>query len=97
MLMRFMIEQRHLTDGGGKPVRSDASPVAFHSAEAQSASDAIVGFASEHRGEIIGEIMKFPGFHAVATVRTAEGVYTLQVAPSSQAMISRATWWSTSA
>jgi hypothetical protein len=84
MLMRFTIEQRHLTDAVGRPVRSDLSPVSFHSTEAESASDAIVGFANEHRGEIIGEIKKFPGFHAMATVRNTEGVYTLQVTPSSQ-------------
>jgi len=84
MLMRFNIEQRHLTDPGGRPVSSAAAAVSFHSIEAASASDAIVGFASEHRGEIIGEIKKFPGFQAMATVRNTEGVYTLQVAPSSQ-------------
>jgi len=84
MLMHFTIEQRHLTDPSGRPVSSVAAAVSFHSLEAESASDAIVGFASEHRGEIIGEIKKFPGFQAVATVRNPEGVYTLQVAPSSQ-------------
>ena len=82
--MRFNIEQRHLTDPGGRPVSSAAAEVSFHSIEAESASEAIRGFASEHRGEIIGEIMKFPGFQAIATVRNPEGVYTLQVAPSSQ-------------
>jgi hypothetical protein len=82
--MRFTIEQRHLTDGGGRPVSSAAAAVSFHSIEAESAADAIRGFANEHRGEIIGEIKKFPGFHAMATVRNPEGVYTLQVAPSSQ-------------
>jgi len=84
MLMRFTIEQRHLTDAGGHPVSSAVAPVSFHSIEAASASDAIAGFASEQRGEIIGEIMKFPGFQAVATVRNTEGVYTLQVSPASQ-------------
>jgi hypothetical protein len=84
MLMRFNIEQRHLTDAGGRPVSSAAAAVSFHSIEAESASDAIRGFTDEHRGEIIGDIMKFPGFQAVATVRNTEGVYTLQVAPSSQ-------------
>jgi hypothetical protein len=84
MLMRFTIEQRHLTDTVGRPVRSDMSPVSFHTFEAESASDAIVGFTNEHRGEVIGDIMKFPGFQAVATVRNTEGVYTLQVSPSSQ-------------
>ena len=82
--MRFNIEQRHLTDSAGHPVSSAAAAVSFHFIEAESASDAIVGFASEHRGEIIGDIRKFPGFQAMATVRNTEGVYTLQVAPSSQ-------------
>ena len=82
--MRFSIEQRHLTDPKGRPVSSASAAVSFHSTEAESASEAIRGFASEHRGEIIGDIMKFPGFQAVATVRNTEGVYTLQVAPSSQ-------------
>jgi hypothetical protein len=82
--MRFSIEQRHLTDPTGRVVSSAAAAVSFHSIEAESASAAIVGFASENRGEIIGDIMKFPGFQAVATVRNTEGVYTLQVAPSSQ-------------
>jgi hypothetical protein len=84
MLMRFNIEQRHLTDANGRPVSSAAAMVSFHSIDAESASDAVVGFVSEHRGEIIGDIMKLPGFQAVATVRNPEGVYTLQVAPSSQ-------------
>jgi len=82
--MRFNIEQRHLTDSGGHPVSSATAAVSFHSIEAESASDAIVGFASEHRGEIIGDIRKFPGFQAMATVRNIEGVYTLEAAPSSQ-------------
>jgi len=41
-------------------------------------------FVEQNGGQIIGEIVKFPGFHAVATMRNAEGVDTLQVAPSSQ-------------
>ena len=82
--MRFNIEQRHLTDPNGRPVSSAAAAVSFHSIEAESASAAIAGFASEHRGEIVGDITKFPGFQAMATVRNPEGVYTLQVAPSSQ-------------
>jgi hypothetical protein len=84
MLMRFNIEQRHLTDAGGRPVSSAAATVSFHSIDAESASEAVRGFASEHRGEVIGDILKFPGFQAVATVRNTEGVYTLQVSPSSQ-------------
>jgi hypothetical protein len=36
---------------------------------------------------VIGSVLKFPGFHAVATVRDVNGVYTLQVSPSSQNLV----------
>jgi len=84
MLMRFNIEQRHLTDAGGKPISSNASPVSFHTFDAESASDAVRLFAGQHSGEVIGDILKFPGFQAIATVRNSDGVYTLQVTPASQ-------------
>jgi hypothetical protein len=31
--------------------------------------------------------MKFPGFHAVATIKTSGGVFTLQVGPTSQSRV----------
>ncbi|MEA2336696.1 MAG: hypothetical protein QOE82_703, partial [Thermoanaerobaculia bacterium] len=31
MLMRFTVEQRHLTDANGRPVSNDASSLSFHS------------------------------------------------------------------
>ena len=83
MLMRFTIEQRHLTDAAGRPLASDA-PVSFHTFEATSADDAVNLFVGKNSGEIIGDVLKFPGFQAVATVRNPDGVYTLQVTPSSQ-------------
>jgi hypothetical protein len=84
MLMRFTIEQRHLTDPNGRPVGSSDSPVSFHTFDAESASDAVRLFVDENRAELIGSVLKFPGFQAVATVRSTNGVYTLQVTPSSQ-------------
>jgi len=84
MLMHFTIEQRHLTDASGRPVPHAAAAVLFHSIEAESASDAARLFVEQNSGQIIGEIVKFPGFHAVATMRSTNGVDTLQVAPSSQ-------------
>ena len=83
MLMRFTIEQRHLTDGGGKPIAADGA-VSFHSCEAESADDAVQQFVLLDGAEIIGNVLKFPGFQAVATVRKESGVYTLQVTPASQ-------------
>ena len=81
--MRFTIEQRHLTDGAGKPVPPTFA-VTFHSCEADSADAAVREFVSDHGAEVIGEILRFPGFQAVATMRDASGVFTLQVAPASQ-------------
>jgi len=82
--MKFTIEQRHLTDQAGKPVRDDPTAVSFHTCEAENVDDAVRLFVSSHRGEVIGSVLKFPGYHAVATVRDTNGVYTLQVSPSSQ-------------
>ena len=84
MLMRFNIEQRHLTDASGKPVPSDAHTVAYYSTEAATADEAVRLFVVNDGAEVVGNILKFPGFQAVATVRKPSGVYTLQVSPSSQ-------------
>ena len=87
MLMRFTIEQRHLTDQAGKPVKNDAEAVSFHNCEAENVEDAVRLFLAKSSGEVIGNVLKFPGFHAVATVRDVNGVYTLQVSPSSQNIV----------
>ena len=86
MTIRFNIEQRHLTDPSGKPVVND-SAVSFHSCEAETADEAVRLFVTRDDGELIGNVLKFPGFQAVATVRKTNGVYTLQVSPSSQNML----------
>lgn len=87
MVMKFTIEQRHLTDSSGKPVGNDEL-VSFHSCDAESADEAVRLFVKKDEGEVLGSILKFPGFQAVATVRKTSGVYTLQVSPSSQSRIS---------
>lgn len=87
MLMKFTIEQRHLTDMNGRPVTSDPAAVSFHTCEAESADEAVRSFVTHDQGEVIGNVLKFPGFQAVATVRKATGVYTLQVSPSSSSKI----------
>lgn len=81
--MRFTIEQRHLTDRLGRPIGA-YEPVSFHVREADTADDVVGVFAREHHAEIIGDVLKFPGFQAVATMRSPEGVFTLQIAPTSQ-------------
>jgi hypothetical protein len=80
--MRFTIEQRHLTDRTGKPVANDAA-VSFHTFEAESVDDAVRLFVKKQEGEILGDVVKFPGFQAIATLRSTSGVYTLQITPAS--------------
>ncbi len=84
-MIRFTIEERHLTDADGRPV-SEAAPdaVTFHTLEAASVEEAVRLFVGRDRGEILGNVLSFPGFQAVATMRKAGGVYTLQFTPSSQ-------------
>ncbi|MEO8382386.1 MAG: hypothetical protein ABI779_22185 [Acidobacteriota bacterium] len=84
-MLRFTIEERHLTDPEGRPL-PDGTPdvLAFHSFDAATIDDAVRLFVQQDQAEIIGSVLKFPGFHAVATVRKASGVYTLQFAPASQ-------------
>jgi hypothetical protein len=81
-MMRFTIEQRHLTDRSGRPVPAKA--VTFHTCEANNVDEAVHVFVGKRNAEIIGNVMTFPGFQAIATVRDPSGgVYTLQVTPTS--------------
>lgn len=80
--MRFTIEQRHLTDDNGRPVR-EANVVSYHAFDADSVDEAVRLFVKKQGGDIIGEVLTFPGFQAVATIRSTHGVYTLQVGPAS--------------
>ena len=86
MMMRFNIEQRHLTDVAGKPVANEPAAVSFHTCDAGSADEAVRTFVDREGAEVIGQVLRFPGFQAVATVRKSSGVYTLQVTPSSQSI-----------
>jgi len=88
MLMRFSIEQRHLTDVAGKPISREGSEVSFHLLDAESADDAVSVHIRDRGAEVIGNVIKFPGFQAVATMRCADGVYTLQVSPASAQRLS---------
>ncbi len=81
-MVRFTIEQRHLTDEGGRPIL-DNHAVTFHSCEADTVDEAIRLFVKKQGAEVIGNVLTFPGFQAVATVRDTSGVYTLQVTPAS--------------
>lgn len=83
--MRFTIEERHLTDREGKPVAQNAADaVSFTTCDADNVDDAVRLYVKRDDAEVIGTILKFPGFQAVATIRKAGGVYTLQFTPASQ-------------
>jgi hypothetical protein len=72
-----------LTDTNGRPVAAPDA-VSFHSCEADSLDDCVQSFLTRNQAELIGDVLKFPGFQAVATVRKSSGVYTLQITPASQ-------------
>jgi len=81
-MIRFTVEERHLTDTDGRPV-TGPDDLAFHTFEAETVDDA-VGLYMSDGAELIGDVLKFPGFQAVATIRKATGVYTVQFTPASQ-------------
>jgi hypothetical protein len=83
-MMRFTVEERHLTDMDGRPMTASES-VSFHTFEAETIDEAVRLYISKDDAQLIGTVLKFPGFQAVATVRKAGGVFTLQFTPSSQA------------
>jgi len=82
-MIRFTVEERHLTDMDGRPV-TGPNNVAFHTLEAETIDDAMRQYLEGGAAELIGDVLKFPGFQAVATVRNAQGVYTVQFTPASQ-------------
>ena len=86
VMIRFTIEERHVTDEDGRPVTA-ANAVAFHSFDAETVDDAVRLYIKKDHAELIGNVLKFPGFQAVATVRKASGVYTLQFTPASQGYV----------
>ena len=81
--MRFTIEQRHLTDMDGRPIAT-AYPVEFHNLDAETVDEAVRLYVKKDEAEILGNVLKFPGFQAVVTIRKTSGVYTLQFTPASQ-------------
>jgi hypothetical protein len=83
--MRFTVEERHLTEADGRPVVG-TNEVEFKSVDAETIDEAVRLYVRKDDGELIGNVLKFPGFQAVATVRKAGGVYTLQFTPASQQM-----------
>ena len=82
-MMRFTVEERHLTEADGRPVAAGDN-VEFNSVDAENIDDAVRLYIRKDSAELIGNVLKFPGFQAVVTIRKASGVYTLQFTPASQ-------------
>ena len=82
-MIRFTVEERHLTDVAGRPVNG-ADDLAFHTFEAETIDDAVSLYMTNCGAELIGDVLKFPGLQAVATMRKPSGVYTVQFTPASQ-------------
>lgn len=80
--MRFRVEQIYLTDQQGRVIPSNGRHPQYHVVEAATVDELIMAFVQEQGGTIVGDVLKFPGFQAVATVRNEQSVYTLQVLPS---------------
>lgn len=78
--MRFTVEQVFLTDGNGEPA---AYPPDYHVVEAESVDDALAHFLDTQSASLVGAVRKYPGFQAVATARSAERVFTLNLLPGS--------------
>ena len=79
--MRFTIERRRLTDERGKPL-AIASNADFFVCDAESVDDALTTFVRKEDAEVVGSVLTFPGFQAIATIRKQANVYTLQLAPA---------------
>jgi hypothetical protein len=82
MNVKFRVEQIFLTDEAGK-VTPVAQTRVFHVLEAESVDAALYAFVSKDGAEIVGDVLKLPGFQAIATARRQSHVYTLQVLPVS--------------
>jgi len=79
--MRFRIEQTFLTNEEGAIVPSMAHEVRFHIREAATVEEALESFVHADHGQIVGNVIRFPGFQLIATARRDKSVYTLHVDP----------------
>lgn len=79
--MRFRIAKTELTDEAGKILPAVA--VSHHVLEADTVDEAIRHFVGADHAQVMGDVLKFPGFQAVVTVRRASHVYTLELNPVS--------------
>lgn len=78
--VRFTIEQIFLADPRGVyPERE----LHYHLVEADTVDSALAEFLRSNEATLVGTVQKYPGLHAVATARTSERVFTLNLLPGS--------------
>jgi len=78
--MRFTVEQIFLT-----APREDRPPpnARYHLVEAETVDAAVAEFLAKSSATLVGTVQKFPGQHAVATARSTDAVFTMNVMPGS--------------
>jgi hypothetical protein len=79
-IVRFTIEQIFLSDATGLRSTTDAR---YHIVEADTVDTALAEFIRAEDATLLGSIQKYPGFQAVATARTDETVFTVNLLPGS--------------
>lgn len=80
--MRFRIEQIYLTDDKGRVIPRPGTDPMHHFVEAETVEELLDTFVGRDQAEIVGDVLRFPGFQAIATVKKQQVVYTLQVIPA---------------
>jgi hypothetical protein len=80
--MRFRVEQIYLTDEEGRIISRPGIHPMHHMVEGGTVDEVLDTFVSTDGAEIVGDVLKFPGFQAIATVKRQQVVYTLQIVPA---------------
>ena len=78
--MRFTVEQVFLAVPGA--ARRPETPQ-YHLVEAETVDAALAEFLASSSATLVGSVRKFPGFQAVATARTEDAVFTVNLLPGS--------------
>lgn len=78
--MRFRVERVFLTDRAGHTL-PPGTETTWHVVDAGSVDDAVQTFARREGAEIVGDVLRFAGLQAVATLRS-DRVFTVQIDPA---------------
>jgi len=78
--VQFTVEQIFLTDDDGRPA---PHRVEFFLVEAENVDNALQDFLNRSHATLVGQIEKFPGFHAFAKARAGTTMFTIQLLPGS--------------